>query len=176
MTNPPNHLLSQTEKELVNSILTKIESEKTKKGFRIISFDNLFKLLNATEQKFIKKLLKINLLEYGFKGKFYGIQEISSDLVEIADQQYKKHDDIKTIEIQYLKKFFWLIKNSIRLFLGEKRNNCLFYLDIDHRPIKYLFFCGIYDFTNLISQKLLNVLPYQDTVNMVFQKDRQLIL
>lgn len=95
-------LFSQTNKKLVESILEKIEKEKDKKGFRVVTFDKLFDLLNKNEVDFIQELLKLDLLKYGFKGKFFGIHNVPNNLVEVKNQQYKLNSNLKDIDTQYL--------------------------------------------------------------------------
>lgn len=102
MTDTSGFRISIQEKTSIDSIFKKLKDEKKKKEFRVVSFDNLFKLLDENEQALINRLLEINPLEFGFKGKFYGIAEVPNNLVEIANQQYRLKGEIKTVDIQYL--------------------------------------------------------------------------
>ncbi|HSA83277.1 MAG TPA: D-alanyl-D-alanine carboxypeptidase family protein [Patescibacteria group bacterium] len=102
MTDTSGFIISTQEKISVDSIFKKLEDEKKKKEFRVVSFESLFKLLDENEQDLIKRLLKVNPLEFGFKGKFYGIQEVPTDLVEITNQQYRLKEETKAIDTQFL--------------------------------------------------------------------------
>lgn len=104
MTDASKFLISAQEKISTDSIFKKLEEEKKKKEFRVVSFDNLFKLLDKDEQALINRLLKANPLEFGFKGKFYGVVEVPNDFIEITNQQYKRKEETKTIDTQYLSK------------------------------------------------------------------------
>ncbi len=104
MTKSTKFSIASVEEKYIDSILEKIDPEKKKSEFRVVSFDGFYRLFNTEERSFIKGLIAIDPLEYGFKGKFFGIHEVPNDLVEVKDQKYHIKDEIKTVDIQYVPK------------------------------------------------------------------------
>jgi len=102
--NTPKFLILTKDKELIVSILEKIEKEKKNSEVRIISFDSLFDLLKKDEKILVEKFRDINPLVYGFKGRYFGIQNVPKNLVAIRNQKYKSKDKVEKIETQYLPK------------------------------------------------------------------------
>ncbi|MBU2082133.1 M15 family metallopeptidase [Patescibacteria group bacterium] len=72
--------------KIVSSIVSKTGKTRKIKNLRIISFYQLYKLLDKKEIDLIKNFLKLNPRKYGFRGKFLGIKKIPSNLVTIKDQ------------------------------------------------------------------------------------------
>ena len=139
MTNPQPISFSSTKIEIIKSILKKLEGNKKKKEFRIISFNEFFSFLNTSENDFITKLLKIKLLDFGFKGKYYGFQEVPDDLIEIPDQQYKINHEIKKIETQYLPKKVYNAYMKLNQSLYMDKNKTLLILSGYRSPAYQLF-------------------------------------
>lgn len=96
--------ISTKDKKLITSILKKIDGKKKNSEVRIISFDSLSNLLTKDEKILVKKFRDINPLIYGFKGSYFGIQDVPKNLVAIRNQKYKSKDKIEKIETQYLPK------------------------------------------------------------------------
>jgi LAS superfamily LD-carboxypeptidase LdcB len=132
-------LISQNEKKLVESILSKMEKEKGKKGFRVVTFEKLFELLTNNEVAFINKLLKTDLLKYGFKGKFFGIQNVPTNLVEIKNQHYKLNSEIKDIDIQYLPQDTFNVYENLNKTLYNDTGKKLLVLSGYRSPAYQLF-------------------------------------
>jgi LAS superfamily LD-carboxypeptidase LdcB len=96
-------IITEKEKQRIKFLLQKIIEEKKEK-FSITDFDTVYGFLNKREVNSLKKLLKINPFEYGFKGEYLGIQEVPKDLVEIEGQRFKADNEegFQEIGIRYL--------------------------------------------------------------------------
>jgi LAS superfamily LD-carboxypeptidase LdcB len=142
--------ISSTEKKYIDSILKKIDPEKTKSEFRVVTFDNFYKLFNKNEKALIERIITIDPLEYGFKGKYFGIQDVPNDLVEIVDQKYHHKDEIKTVDIQYLPKQPYLAYQKLNESLyKEKVGNLLVlsgYRSSAYQAFVFLWYLKFYKF------------------------------
>jgi LAS superfamily LD-carboxypeptidase LdcB len=150
MTDTSGFLISSQEKISIESIFKKLEDEKKKKGFRVVSFDDLFKLLNKNEQNIINRLLKVNPHDFGFKGKLYGITDVPNDLVEIANQQYKLKNETKIIDTQFLPQetFSAYEKLNESLYNDEKRKLFVLsgYRSSAYQAFVFLWYLKVYGF------------------------------
>ena len=91
------------ERKHIQSILNKSDKAfKKKEGVCIISFTDLFHILNKDEIKSIKNFLTINPHDYSFRGKFLGIHEPPQNLIPISGQKYLKGKKLKKISTQYV--------------------------------------------------------------------------
>jgi len=99
-------MISQEYKNIVVSILKKLEIEKEEKDNSIIliTFDYLYSITNTKERGLIKKILEIKPKEYGIKLPFLGIGKIPENLVAIKNQKYIWQKEKKEIATQYLPK------------------------------------------------------------------------
>lgn len=94
--------ISDSDKRLIESICEKVKAKREQMDTRIISFDGLYGLLTAAEANLIKRFLKIDPHEYGFKGKYLGVAEVPKDLVAIRGQTYLDVNETKKIGPQFL--------------------------------------------------------------------------
>jgi hypothetical protein len=142
--------LSSNEKKHIDSILEKIEPEKTKSEFRVVSFDNFYKLFDKDEKALIERIITINPLEYGFTGKYFGIQDVPIDLVKIVDQKYHLKDKVKTIDIQYLPKQTYLAYQKLNesLYMEEKKKLLVLsgYRSSAYQAFVFLWYLKFYKF------------------------------
>lgn len=118
-----NFLITKKEKEVVISILKKV-SKKNIISLNLINFTFLSKILNKEEKNFLKKIRRINPRQYGFKGKYLGIQRIPKNLTIIKNQKYKYNGKQKNINKKY-------IPNEV--FLFYKKMNKSMYKDINKK-------------------------------------------
>lgn len=88
--------------EIVKTILKKIDRPNAIKDLRLITFSKLYKFLEKDERLAIKKFLSLDPRRYGFKGKFFGIQNVPSDIVKIRKQRFFHKGRAKTINEQLL--------------------------------------------------------------------------
>ncbi len=49
------------------------------------SFDDLFSIISAEDKLFIQKILAIDPTQFGFKGEFFGLQEVPKNLVSVPN-------------------------------------------------------------------------------------------
>lgn len=150
MTDTSGFLIAPQEKISIDSIFKKLEEEKKKKEFRVVSFDHLFKLIDKNEQDIINRLLKVNPHGFGFKGQFYGITNVPNDLVEITNQQYKLKDETKKIDTQYLptEAFSAYEKLNQALFNDEKKKLLVLsgYRSPAYQAFVFLWYLKVYEF------------------------------
>jgi len=74
--------LAFLDKGIIGSILAKT-AKPLEKSLKIISFSELYRLLNEQENHLIRCFLKLNPRDFGFKGKFIGVGAVPRDLVSI---------------------------------------------------------------------------------------------
>lgn len=111
--------ITEEEKELTKSLLEKI-TETKRERFSVVDLETIYGYLNNEEITFLKKVLTINPCDYGFKGKYRGIQDVPKDLVEIEGQKYKAdtEEGFEEIGVRYLP------KNVYKAY--EKMNEAMF--------------------------------------------------
>lgn len=112
--------ISSGDKKLIALVLAKIREKKKTGKLRIFGFESLYRLLDKNEINLIKKLLLIEPLKYGFKGKYLGLAGVPNDLVAIRTQKYKFEGKTKSTGEQYLPK---------QVFLAYKKLNSALYKD-----------------------------------------------
>ena len=89
----------------VDSILSKTFNPKSKiKDIQIINFNNLFRILDATEVKLIKMILEIHPKKYGFKGEYHKITKVPKNIVQIKRQKFTLNGKLQTLSTKYLPK------------------------------------------------------------------------
>jgi len=98
-------IITEKEKELTKSLLEKI-AETKRDRFSVVDLDTIYGFLNKREITFLKKLLTIDPRDYGFKGEFFGIQDVPKDLIEIEGQRYEAdtEEGYEEIGVRYLPK------------------------------------------------------------------------
>ncbi|MBU3923037.1 D-alanyl-D-alanine carboxypeptidase family protein [Patescibacteria group bacterium] len=132
-------LIDSEKKEIIDSILNKLEKEKTV----LISFKNFYGLLEKNEVELCRKFLKINPRKYGFKGKYFGIKSVPKKLIEIKGQKYIENEKIKNIATQYLSGRVY--KLFIKLNKGlQKDLNRKLLIDSCYRSPAYQLFTFFY--------------------------------
>ena len=89
------------EKEIVTSILKKVE-EKKGENSSVVSFEYFLGLLNGKEKALVKKLMAVKPREYGFKGDYLGIGDVPNNLVSVRGQKFQRDGKVGEIGIQYL--------------------------------------------------------------------------
>ncbi len=139
MTDSTKFSLSPAEENYINSIIEKVADEKKKSTFRIIGFEEFYALFNKDEVDLIKRLLDIDPAEYGFRGTYFGIEQVPNDLVEIVDQKYNLDDKIETLEAQYLPKQVYLAYLKLNESLYEKAKKRLLVLSGYRSPAYQVF-------------------------------------
>lgn len=141
-----NFTISDTDKELIVSILQKIDKPENPR-LRIVSFEELNKQLSEDEIDLVNKYLKINPLEHGFRGQYFGIQNVPEDLEEIADQKYKED---KIIPTQYLPKQVNLAYKKLNDQLHKDTGRKLLidsgYRSPAYQIVLFLRFLNLYEF------------------------------
>ena len=97
---------SKQDKITAQSALKKIiyHRKKHQAKWPIISFNNLFKILNKAEITLLKKLMAIDPRDYGSTSKYLGIHKTPKNLVLIHNQKYLKNKQKKIIKPQYITK------------------------------------------------------------------------
>lgn len=113
-------IISSGDKKLIASVLAKINEKKKTGKLRIFGFESLYRFLDKNEVNLIKKLLAIEPLKYGFRGKYLGLVDVPNDLVAIGVQRYKLKGKIKTVGERYLPK---------QVFRAYKKLNSALYKD-----------------------------------------------
>lgn len=90
--------------EKVNSIVAKTAEEKLYPRFNsyLISFQEVYSLLDQSETELIKQLLTIKPAEYGVQYPYLGIEEVPADIVKIEGQIIKLEEDKQTLDNKYL--------------------------------------------------------------------------
>ncbi len=177
MSRVSKFLISPQEKIYIDSIFIKLEQEKNKKEFRVISFDGLFKLLDKNEQDLIDRILKVDPHKLGFNGQFYGIKDVPNNLVEILNQQYKVKDEIKIVDAQFLPQETFSAYEKLNQSLNNETKKKLLvlsgYRSSAYQAFVFLWYLREYkfDFT-----KTLKRAASQDIASMASQRDKQLIL
>ena len=138
-------------KTIVNSIVTKTFSRKSPiRNIRIIDFISLYKLLDEEEITLIKDLLKINPLQYGFKGDYLKIGNVPKNIVELKNQKFVLNGKRYTIAKQYLPKpvYNTYVKMNSVLFLdtGKKLNVDSGYRSPAYQTILFLYYLQFHKF------------------------------
>lgn len=145
--------LSKEEKQLINSILEKIRKEDKKKNKKalLISSREFAKLLNQKERVLIQKILQIDPRQYGFEGRYLGVQTIPKDLVAIRHQKYKLKDKTKTIKTQYLPRHTYLAYKKLNSVLVRDTGRKLLiesgYRSSAYQLITFLWYLRFYKFS-----------------------------
>jgi LAS superfamily LD-carboxypeptidase LdcB len=136
--------------KITDSILEKAEPEKMKSAFRVVTFDNFYKLFNDEEKKFIKQILAIDPNTYGFKGRSFGISDVPQDLVEITEQKYQLSGTEQIIDTQYLPKKVYDAYQELNqsLFKKEKKNLLILsgYRSPAYQTFVFLWYLKSYEF------------------------------
>lgn len=97
-----SYIFTTSQKNSVKSTLKKVKEKKFKTDLLLISFSDIEILLNKTELSLLKKLLSIDPLDYGFKGKKYGVVKVPSGVVALENQTYSNKGKSATLSVQYL--------------------------------------------------------------------------
>jgi len=79
--------LAFLDEKIISAILEKLGKER---NLKTISFSGLYKLLNRQEKRLIRRFLKLNPGDFGFKGKFIGVGAVPKDLIFIDGQFLSK--------------------------------------------------------------------------------------
>jgi LAS superfamily LD-carboxypeptidase LdcB len=136
--------------KLIDSILEKIEPEKMKSTFRVVRFDDFYKLFNTNEKSFIEHILTIDPHTYGFNGKSFGIRDVPQDLVAISDQKYQLNGKEEIIDTQYLPKNVYdaFIELNQSLFEKEKKKLLVLsgYRSPAYQTFVFLWYLKNYDY------------------------------
>ena len=118
--NDQNFKISPLEKQLVNSIVRKVEVEKKKHEMKTINFNGLFGLLDGEEQALADKVKNLNPRTFGFKGRYLGIQKAPKNLVPLRGQKYRWKGKTEKITTQYI---------SRETYIAYKKLNVALYKD-----------------------------------------------
>jgi len=94
--------LNTNEKQTVKSTLKKIKEKQFKTNLLLISFLDFEILLNKTELSLLKKFLKMNPMDYGFKGEKYGVTQVPKGVIILKNQTYSHKGKSKVLSAQYL--------------------------------------------------------------------------
>ena len=136
--------------KITDSILQKVEPEKMKRAFRVVTFDNFYKLFNEDEINFIKQILTIDPITYGFKGRSFGISDVPQDLVEITEQKYQLNGSEQIIDTQYLpKKVYEAYQELNQSLLKKEKKNLLIlsgYRSPAYQTFVFLWYLKSYEF------------------------------
>ena len=99
--------LAFLDEKIIDSILGKVREEE---HLGIVSFSELFGLLDRREGHLIKKFLKLNPGDFGFKGKFIGMRPAPKNLI-FVDGQFLSESVFSA---------FWGMKESLYLDIGKR--------------------------------------------------------
>lgn len=118
-------ILTQDEKRIVSSLVSKGKSEQAKnEHFAVIDFDGLYQLLADDEISLLKKYLAIDPKTFGYKPPYLGLVDIPQDLVSLADQVYVQDGEEHFIPRQYLPrepfKSYQLMNRAMQKDIGKK--------------------------------------------------------
>lgn len=97
--------------EMACSILEKMGGYQN--VFGIISFSDLYQRLNKREMDLIKNFLELDPGLFGFRGEFFGINGIPTNLVPITGQKYKVKGRKKIVKTQYLPVPAWVAYDTM---------------------------------------------------------------
>ncbi|MEX0869943.1 MAG: M15 family metallopeptidase [Candidatus Spechtbacterales bacterium] len=134
-------------KEVVDSILSKLEREKEKQednAILLLSFEELFGMLSEEEHSFIDEILSLDPGSYGFRGPFLSRDPVSASLAVIKGQEYEWKGELKKIATQYLPEHvydaFQKMNEEIEKDLGSR-----FLIRSGYRSPAYQVFVVIYN-------------------------------
>jgi len=118
-------IISETEKGLIESIISKGKKEQEKnKQFAVIGFDDFYKLFDFEEIAVIKKFLSINPKQIKYTLPFIGVRPLSEKLLAIDGQVYISNSNQETIPCQYLPESIFRVyekmNNAIEKDIGKK--------------------------------------------------------
>jgi len=118
---------SKQEKQIGERIMEKFAKEREKnQRFNLVTFKELFAILDSQEIKLLNKVLKIDPKKYGQNAPFIGVGPAPKNLVAIKNQREKS--DYKNIKLptQYLPRpvfdAFSRLNQAIKKDLGRKLN------------------------------------------------------
>ncbi len=143
--------ISENEKELVKSLLQKI-TETKRDRFSVVNLETIYGFLNKKEIAFLKKLLTLNPHEYGFKGEFFGIDDVPKDLVEIEGQKYEvdTEEGFAEIGVRYLPKKVYkaYTKMNDAMFndIGKKLLIASGYRSSAYQLFLFVWYLNMYEF------------------------------
>lgn len=72
--------LAFLDEKIIGAILEKLREER---NLKIISFSELYRLLNEFENRLVQSFIKLNPRDFGFNGKFIGVGAIPKNLIRI---------------------------------------------------------------------------------------------
>lgn len=118
--------LNKAGRQAANKISAKFHRERGARGsiknrdFRLINFDQLFRLLEREEKELAKAALSLRPENYGIRACFLGIEPVPKNLVAISGQSYSINGETKKIEFTH-----FLLKNHFSVYsaLNKKMKN-----------------------------------------------------
>lgn len=158
--------ISPQEKQLISSILERLEAEKKNREVEVINFDHLFKLLNRGERELVRKFRDLDPLLYGFRGRYLGEQRIPSNLIAIRNQKYRSMGKIEKIETQYLPKPAYLAYRKLNATLDkDAKKNLLVesgYRSPAYQLIVFLYYLNFHKFNFIKTVKRVAMPGYSE--------------
>lgn len=104
------------DKALVDSIVSKTMNGRVHKAgvSFLMSFEDLYQLLNAEETNYVQELLTQKPSDFGNKEQFKGIDPVPSNMVPIAGQKVTYDGKENMVETQYLPKHVYAAYVQLR--------------------------------------------------------------
>ncbi len=106
---------NSSEQILITGIIDKVRREK-EKGFdvRTMDFPFLFSLLTDEEREYVDMISHLHPAEFGYRGEYFGIQEVPDDLVPVEGS---KNEQILPLEVN---KAFEKMNAEMQAQIGKK--------------------------------------------------------
>jgi hypothetical protein len=104
------------DKDIIDSIVSKtMDGRVHKKGVSfLMSFEDLYKILDTKETNYVKELISQKPSDFGNKEKFRGIDPVPRYMVAIADQVVNYGGKKHIVETQYLPKHVYAAYSRLR--------------------------------------------------------------
>ena len=136
------------DKKLIDSIVAKTKNQLYKNV--LMTFDNLYALVNKEEQDYIKEVLNVEPKHYGILEPFYGIDDVPTDVVEIKDQKVFYDGKTVILDTQYLPRTVFDAYDKLRkAYKAYSDKNLLVnsgYRSVANQAANFFYWLQYYDY------------------------------
>lgn len=116
---------SAKEKKIGKNIFNKFKDGRKDPKWAIMTFDDIFKVVNEEEKKLFDKILDVNPLTYGKSGSFFGIKPVPKNLISIKGQRYIFNGKEGIVKDQFITKNIFLAFEKINKAMKADINRTL---------------------------------------------------
>lgn len=99
-------MINFSEKEIAigNNIFHKFKDGRKNPEWAVMTFEDVFKIVNKKEKELLEKILVENPTKYGKAGPFFGIKAVPKNLIVLKGQKYVFKGEEKITKDQYVPK------------------------------------------------------------------------